>query len=105
MEILSIKMIDIEKRIIHISKAKTGARQQPTTSHFAGLLQSYIFNHDQNWLFPAKNSATEHTMNIEKPFKRVVTAAGLDSKQVLRHTLRHTVQLRTWCKQESICPL
>lgn len=29
-------------------------------------------------------------MNIEKQFRRVVAAAGLDPKEVVRHTLRHT---------------
>lgn len=29
-------------------------------------------------------------MNIEKPFCRVVKEAGLDPKQIVRHTLRHT---------------
>ena len=29
-------------------------------------------------------------MNIRKPFRRVVEAAGLDPEQVVRHTLRHT---------------
>ena len=29
-------------------------------------------------------------ISIEKPFRRVVAAAGLDPKQVVRHTLRHT---------------
>ena len=29
-------------------------------------------------------------MNINKPFKRVVVAAGLDPVEVVRHTLRHT---------------
>ena len=29
-------------------------------------------------------------MNISKPFRRVVVAAGLDPDQVVRHTLRHT---------------
>jgi site-specific recombinase XerD len=45
---------------------------------------------NQIWLFPAARSQTGHTMNIEKSFRRVVAAAGLDPKQVLRHTLRHT---------------
>jgi site-specific recombinase XerD len=43
----------------------------------------------QVWLFPAK-SATGHTIAIEKAFRRVVAAAGLDPKEVIRHTLRHT---------------
>jgi hypothetical protein len=29
-------------------------------------------------------------MSIENAFRRVVAAAGLDAKQVVRHTLRHT---------------
>ncbi|MCL2590993.1 MAG: tyrosine-type recombinase/integrase [Betaproteobacteria bacterium] len=29
-------------------------------------------------------------MDIRTPFTRVVEAAGLDPKQVVRHTLRHT---------------
>ena len=29
-------------------------------------------------------------MDIRKPFRRVVEAAGLDPNQVVRHTLRHT---------------
>lgn len=29
-------------------------------------------------------------MSIEIPFRRVVKAAGLDPRQVVRHTLRHT---------------
>ena len=29
-------------------------------------------------------------MDIRKPFCRVVAAAGLDPKEVVRHTLRHT---------------
>ena len=31
-----------------------------------------------------------HTVDVRKPFRRVVTAAGLDPDLILRHTLRHT---------------
>jgi integrase len=31
-----------------------------------------------------------HTMDIRKPFRRAVVAAGLDPDQVVIHTLRHT---------------
>lgn len=44
---------------------------------------------NQIWLFPAE-STSGHTMNIEKPFRRVVKEAGLDSKQIVRHTLPHS---------------
>jgi site-specific recombinase XerD len=37
-----------------------------------------------------KRGRGQHTKWIEKAFRRVVAAAGLDPNQVLRHTLRHT---------------
>jgi site-specific recombinase XerD len=37
-----------------------------------------------------KRGRGQHTKWIEKVFRRVVAAASLDPKQVLRHTLRHT---------------
>jgi integrase len=94
MEILSIRLADIDlgKRVIYISKAKTGAREQPITRHLAAFLKGYmdVAISGQVWLFPSELSASAHVMNIEKPFKRVVKAAGLDPKEVVRHTLRHT---------------
>jgi site-specific recombinase XerD len=41
-------------------------------------------------LFPSPSSITGHTVNINKPFRRVVETAGLDPSEVVRHTLRHT---------------
>lgn len=94
MEILSIRLehINTDRRIIYIPKAKAGAREQPITKYLADFLQDYIkaAPPDQVWLFPSPSSTTGHTVSIEKPFRRVVTEAGLDVKDVLRHTLRHT---------------
>lgn len=94
MEIISIRLhdIDLNKRVIYIPKAKAGAREQPMPQYLVSFLQGYIANAkpDQIWLFPTKHSRTGHTMNIEKPFKRVVKRAGFDPKEVVRHTLRHT---------------
>jgi integrase len=45
---------------------------------------------DTAWLFPLKNSKPGHTVNIRKPFRRVVEATGLDPDEIVRHTLRHT---------------
>ena len=42
------------------------------------------------WLFPSPGAREGHTVDIRKPFVRCVIAAGLDPKQVVRHTLRHT---------------
>src|SRR4029077_14765986 len=69
-----------------------GARQQPMTKHLAEILSPYIKTNHKNqvWLFPAENSSTGHTVNIEKAFRRVVENAGMNPKEVVRHTLRHT---------------
>jgi integrase len=94
MEILSIRLehIDLARRVIFIQKAKAGAREQPITTHLAEFLKGYIEASEpgQEWLFPAKDSKTGHTVSIEKAFRRVVAAAGLNPKEVVRHTLRHT---------------
>ena len=94
MEILSIRLehINLQRRIIYVPKAKAGAREQPITDHLAEFLASYMqaANNEQVWLFPAPRSHTGHAVNIQKSFRRVVAAAGLDVNQVVRHTLRHT---------------
>jgi site-specific recombinase XerD len=42
------------------------------------------------WLFTSSTAKGGHTVNLDKPFRRVVTNAGLDPKEIVRHTLRHT---------------
>ena len=94
MEILAIRLehIDLGRRVIYLPKAKAGVREQPITAHLADFLRGYIETAEpgQEWLFPAPKAASGHTIWIEKPFRRVVAAAGLDPKEVVRHTLRHT---------------
>ncbi len=94
MEILSIKLenIDLNRKMIYIPKAKAGTREQPITSNLANYLHQLLQSVEPNqiWLFPSKTSECGHTIYIEKPFRRVVENAGLDPKQILRHTLRHT---------------
>ena len=94
MEILSvqIKNIDIPKRVIYIPQAKRGAREQPITVSLASYLQNLIkqTKQDHQWLFTSPNSKSGHTVAIEKPFRRAVLRAGLDVKEVVRHTLRHS---------------
>lgn len=94
MEILSIRKdhIDLHRRVIYISKAKAGAREQPITAHLAEFLAGLISGLPKGtpWLFPSPSAKEGHTINLRKPFRRVVEAAGLDPDQVVRHTLRHT---------------
>ncbi len=94
MEILSIRIehVDLARRVIYIHKAKSGAREQPITGNLTHYLRKRMsaLGPDQEWLFPSKRSVIGHTVSIEKPFRRVAAAAGLDPTQVVRHTLRHT---------------
>jgi integrase len=94
MEILSIRReyVDIQRRVIYIPTAKAGAREQPMTTHLATFLEGYIaaLPEGSPWLFPSLAAQSGHTVDIRKPFRRVVRAAGLNPDEVVRHTLRHT---------------
>jgi integrase len=98
MEILGIRKenISIDHRVISIpavtGETKTGAREQPITQHLAGFLAGYLAASQPGtpWLFPSPGARSGHAMDIRKPFRRVVEAAGLDPDEIVRHTLRHT---------------
>jgi integrase len=94
MEILSIRReeVDLQRRVIYVPKAKAGAREQPITAELATFLDGYMAQLPERtpWLFPSAKAKSGHTMDIRKPYRRVVEAAGLDPTEVVRHTLRHT---------------
>ncbi len=93
-EILSIRRehINLQQLVIYIPKAKAGAREQPITADLGEYLASYVatLRPGEQWLFPSPAAKEGRTVNLDKPFRRCVLAAGLDVKQVVRHTLRHT---------------
>jgi integrase len=93
-EILGIRRehINLQSRTIYIQKAKAGAREQPITQHLAKFLEEYIKSLQPGtpWLFTSAAAKEGHTVNLDKPFRRVVVNAGLDPRQIVRHTLRHT---------------
>jgi|LGVF01.2.fsa_nt_gb integrase len=94
MEILSIKRehVDLQRLAIFVPQAKAGAREQPITKHLAEFLGGHMaaLPIGTPWLFPSIASKSGHTIDVRKAFRRVVSAAGLDPDQVVRHTLRHT---------------
>lgn len=94
MEILRIRRehVDLRRQVIFIPQAKAGAREQPITKHLAEFLEGYMAALPKGapWLFPSPASKKGHAMDIRKPFRRVVTAAGMNPDEVVRHTLRHT---------------
>ena len=93
-EILAIRLkdIDVERCNIHIPKAKSGMRDQPITPELATFLKDYMrmVPKDQSWLFPSNKSKSGHYESIERPWRRVLEAAGLDPYLYVRHSLRHT---------------
>ena len=92
-KILSIRIadIDLQRRVIYIPKAKAGAREQPITAQLVEFLGGWLcaMPSDSVWRFSAI-SKSGHAVGIRIPFRRVVTAAGLDPDLIVRHTLRHT---------------
>jgi integrase len=97
MEILSVRRenIDLGRRMIYITNAKAGPREQPMTQDLATYLREYmaILPEDTPWLFPSlssKPSKVGHTVDINRVFRIAVETAGLDPAVVVRHTLRHT---------------
>ncbi|SFK65114.1 Site-specific recombinase XerD [Nitrosomonas aestuarii] len=94
MEILSIRRehVNLQQRTIYIPEAKAGSREQPITQHLAQFLENYMaaLSKGSEWLFPSPAAKEGHAMDIRKPFRRVVIAAGLNPDEVVRHTLRHT---------------
>ncbi len=62
------------------------------TLDLVGFLREYIdtLPKGTEWLFPSEAARAGHTHDIRKAFIRSVERAGLDPKQVVRHTLRHT---------------
>ncbi|MDX1484013.1 MAG: site-specific integrase, partial [Alphaproteobacteria bacterium] len=93
-EILSIRRehIDLSARTIYVPDAKAGARTQPITPDLAEFLEGYTetLPKGAEWLFPSLGARSGHTVDVRKPFVRCVERSGLDPKQVVRHTLRHT---------------
>ena len=93
-EILSIRRehVDLGALRIYVPHAKAGARTQPISPDLAAFLADYMetLPPGAEWLFTSPGARQGHTIDIRKPFVRCVIAAGLDPKQVVRHTLRHT---------------
>lgn len=93
-EILTIRRehVNLQQLVIYIPKAKAGAREQPITADLGEYLAGYVatLRPGDQWLFPSIAAKDGRTVNLDKPFRRCVLAAGLDVKQVVRHTLRHT---------------
>jgi integrase len=86
------EFIDLDKRVIHLSRSKTGARDVPISANLRQFLAEYVKTAvaEGGWLFPSPRSASGHTEDLAKPWRRIIGAAGLGGRGITRHTLRHT---------------
>lgn len=89
-EILSLRWenVDSDRRLIYLPRAKAGPREVPMTKALADHLREYPKT--SPWLFPSQRSKTGHLLAIEGIYRRAVASVGMDPKQVVRHTLRHS---------------
>jgi integrase len=96
-EILTVQIenIDVQTQTIFIPKAKAGSRVQPITKRLAEFLSKHLAGHGrkEGWLFPSIGnfkSKSGYSTSIEESFRRVVSDAGLDAREITPHVLRHT---------------
>src|SRR5829696_1933255 len=93
-EILAIRRehVNLPAQTIYIPRGKAGDRTQPISADLTSFLADYLetLPHGAPWLFPSVGARQGHTVDVRKAYVRVVLAAGLDPRQVVRHTLRHT---------------
>jgi integrase len=96
-EILSARFdqLDIQNLRLQIPEAKSGSRAQPITPELAEMLKKEreMANDPNGWIFPSLRpglSRLGHRTHMGRPFQRAVGQAGLDSKKVTPHVMRHT---------------
>ncbi len=67
-------------------------RKQPLPSALATILERErrMAEDPSGWIFPSRKSASGHIEDMKTAFKRCVIQAGLNPKEVILHTMRHT---------------
>ena len=71
-------------------------RNQPLTRGITAILQRErdMAEHTGGWIFPSKRTRSGHAESLDEPFARCIAAAGMDTRVVTPHTMRHTAITR-----------
>jgi integrase len=91
--------IDWERGRLHIGKAKAGAREQPLTPALVAMLKKERAQRtdSRGFIFAAHSTGkdpTGHRARLTRPFARAAKRAGLETKLVTPHVMRHTAITR-----------
>jgi integrase len=88
------EQLDLANRRLFIPDAKAGQREQPITPELAEILarEREMREDRDGWIFPSPHADTAagHRARMDRPFRDAVMSAGLDSKLVTPHVMRHT---------------
>jgi integrase len=97
-EILAARFEDLdpERRRLQVRVKGGRIRKQPLTREITGVLvrEREMATDPNGWIFPSIRSKSGHIEQMASCFARCVRRAGLDSKLVIPHTMRHTAITR-----------
>ncbi|MDP6602623.1 MAG: site-specific integrase, partial [Rhodospirillales bacterium] len=93
-EILSARFdgFDQGRRRLRVRVKGGRHREQPLSSVLTRILEREreMAEDSHGWIFPNPKSVSGHVEDMKTAFRRCVVRAGLNPKEVIPHTMRHT---------------
>ncbi len=93
-EILSARFdgFDSSRRRLRVRVKGGRIREQPLSSDLTRILdrEREMAKDRDGWVFPSRRSASGHIEDMKTAFRRCAIRAGLNPKEVIPHTMRHT---------------
>jgi integrase len=93
-EILTARFdgFDPRRRRLRVRVKGGRNREQPLSSKITQVLEHERSMADDldGWIFPSSKSASGHIEDMKTAFRRCIRRAGIDPKEVVPHTMRHT---------------
>ncbi|TDI60291.1 MAG: site-specific integrase [Alphaproteobacteria bacterium] len=87
---------DSTRRRLRVKTKGSRWRNQPLTRGITAILQRErdMAEDTGGWIFPSKRTRSGHVESMDEPFARCIAAAGMDTRVVTPHTMRHTAITR-----------